>query len=270
MRPRLLIFLLACCIVNAVSGQHGKPKTPPYVRLIFIANCFTPAENSAFRFAAANLDAEYERDRMKGGIVKRIYFDNARQIVDSINSQRQPIQSVDFLSHAKNDRIGAEITRRNVQYRTSLFESGARMAEIIAHHEGEGLANSRKMASIDEIDFTKFAYDAIIEIHGCHGGTQQDSLPDNISKRLSLALYNSGKQLAVVIGHGTRANPNPTSPANFKSSVITQDYRHGLRMVYFNGKLILSTRQVGAIPQSAIYDAIIQDQSAPTSAKAGR
>ena len=278
----LYIVMIACCVAGAVAGQPRKANSAPFVRLIFVANCFTSAENSAFRFAAANLSGEYGRDVRNKQVIKLIYFDNARQVVDSINSQVLVIKSVDFLSHAKNDRIGAYVTKGNRQYRTSLFESRERMQEVAAHADGGGLENSRKMASIDDIDLGRFAYDAVVEIHGCHAGTEQDSLPDNICKRLSLALYGAGKQLAVVICHSTRANPNAgaaraaNNPArggaaasgpSFKQSVLAQDYRHGLRMVYFDGVVILSTRQSGGIPQSTIFDAIIRAESAP--AKAG-
>jgi hypothetical protein len=272
--------MIACCVAGSVTGQPRKAKSTPFLRLIFIANCFTPAENSAFRYAAANLSTEYERDVRNGQVVKRIYFDNARQVVDSINSQVLVIKSVDFLSHAKSDRIGAYVTKRNRQYRTSLFESRERMQEVAAHADGEGLANSRKMACIDDIDFSRFAYDAVIEIHGCHAGTEQDPLPDNICKRLSLALYGAGKQLAVVIGHSTRANPNlarnnaarggtAAGDISYKQSVLAQDYRHGLRMIYFGGKVIFSTRQSGGIPQSTIFDAIIRARTAREKAGAG-
>jgi hypothetical protein len=216
-------------------------------------------------------------------VIKRIYFDNARQIVDSINRQRLVIRSVDFLSHSRDDRIGATMTRVGVQYRTSLFESKDRMEEsrVLADAEGGDLHNSSRMASIEEIDFSHFSYDAVIEVHGCHAGTGVDSLPANICRRLSLALYMSGKQLAVVIGHGTRANPNARSASGrvrsgaaavgaaavgpapgFRESVLAQDYRHGLRMVYFNGRSILATRVSGAIPRMAIISAIIQAQNA--------
>lgn len=265
-----------------VSPPSGRADTTGYVRLIFIANCFTAAENSAFKFAANNLVADYERDPADKPVIKRIYFDNARQIVDSINRQRLVIKSVDFLSHSRDDRIGATMTRGSVQYRTSLFESRQRLEEarVLTDAAGGDLRNSSKMASIEEINFSRFSYDAVIEIHGCHAGTEVDSLPANICRRLSLALYMSGKQLAVVIGHGTRANPNlashtgaatshsgasavPASPAGgFRESVLTQDYRHGLRMVYFNGRTILATRVAGAIPQTAVIAAIVQTQNA--------
>jgi hypothetical protein len=250
--------------------------TTAYCRLIFIANCFTAAENSAFKFAANNLIADYERNPESHQVIKRIYFDNARQIVDSINHQRLVIKSVDFLSHSRDDRIGATMTRGPVQYRTSLFESRERLEEarVLTDAAGGDLRNSSRMASIEEINFSRFSYDAVIEVHGCHAGTEVDSLPANICRRLSLALYMSGKQLAVVIGHGTRANPNPkatphsgaaavaASAGGFRESVLTQDYRHGLRMVYFNGRTILATRVAGAISQAAIITAIVQTQNA--------
>jgi len=262
------------------SAQMGPPvrgaDTTAYVRLIFIAKCFTSAENSAFRFAAANLVADYERDSGCRAFVKRIYFDNARQIVDSINHQRLVIKSVDFLSHSRDDRIGAEMTRGAVQYRTSLFVSRERLEEarVLTDAAGGDLRNSPRMASIEEIDFSHFSYDAVIEIHGCHAGAGIDSLPANICKRLSRALYMSGKRLAVVIGHGTRANPNEARGAGmhsgvaaaagpgFKESVLAQDYRHGLRLVYFNGRAILSTRTPGAIASGAIISAIVEAQNA--------
>jgi hypothetical protein len=279
---RNLLLLLIAFASAAVHAQEGVPSfraadTTAYVRLIFIANCFTSAENSAFRYAAANLTADYERDAaFSRQVVKRIYFDNARQIVDSINHQRLVIKSVDFLSHSRDDRIGAEMTRGAVQYRTSLFESRERLEEarVLTDAEGGDLRNSSRMASIEEIDFSHFSYDAVIEIHGCHGGTVIDSLPANVSRRLSRALYMSGKQLAVVIGHATRANPNEARGAGtrsgvaaapgpgFKESVLSQDYRHGLRLAYFNGRSILATRAPGAIPQATIISAIIQAQNA--------
>lgn len=271
MRWRLFVLLIV------FTGGARAADTTVYVRLIFIANCFTSAENSAFRYAAANLVADYERDSAGcRQVVKRIYFDNARQIVDSINHQRLVIRSVDFLSHSRDDRIGAEMTRGNMQYRTSLFVSHEREEEarVLTDAEGGDLRNSARMASIEEIDFSHFSYDAVIEIHGCHAGSGIDSLPANICKRLSRALYMSGKQLAVVIGHGTRANPNEARGAGthsgaaaaagpgFKESVLAQDYRHGLRLVYFNGRTILATRAPGAISSAAIISAIVEAQNA--------
>jgi hypothetical protein len=171
-----------------------------------------------------------------------------------------------------------------VQYRTSLFESRQRMQESkVLTDAGDGsLQSGSRMASIEEIDFSHFSYNAVIEIHGCHAGTEVDTEPTNICRRFSIAMYMSGKQLAVAIGHKTRANPNPklsmvqshTGPsaplAGYRESVLSQDYRHGLRTVYFNGRPILATRQPGAIPQTAMVAAIVQSQNAGQSQNTGR
>ena len=103
MRRNLLVLLIAFACFSAfaafasvgasgsgaAAASAGRADTTAYVRLIFIANCFTAAENSAFKYAAANLVAEYERDSSSRQVIKRIYFDNARQIVDSINKRSE-------------------------------------------------------------------------------------------------------------------------------------------------------------------------------------
>ena len=95
MRRNVLVLLnfstFAFSCVFSAAGQSVRTDTTAYVRLIFIANCFTAAENSAFKYAAANLVAGYQRDSLSRQVIKRIYFDNARQIVDSIN--RQPSEN---------------------------------------------------------------------------------------------------------------------------------------------------------------------------------
>src|SRR5579871_6843930 len=146
----LLVLLIVASSLQSALGQSGPLDTTSYVRLIFIANCFTAAENSAFKFAAANLVADYEHNPAGRQVVKRIYFDNARQIVDSINRQRLVIKSVDFLSHSRDDRIGATMTQGKVQYRTSLFATRQAMQEARVLTDAEGkaemLRNSSRMA----------------------------------------------------------------------------------------------------------------------------
>jgi len=265
MRLFLCSTLIAYLITPHCSGQPLPADTTRYVRLIFIADCFSAAENSSFSYAAANLAADYERDPLIRVTVKRIYFHSGKQVVDSINHQKLVIKSVDFLSHAQNDRIGAQIMRHRVNYRSSLFESKKSLQ--LATTKGGPMPNSNEMASIEQIDFTRFSYDAVVEVHGCHGGSETDSIPVSFCRRLSAALYMSGKQLAVAIGHGTRANPNytpatislsPARPASFRDSVISQDYRHGLRILYFNGHKIRSTKLAGQIPPQLIVSSIVE------------
>jgi hypothetical protein len=223
------------------------------VRLLFVANCFDSSENSSFKFAAYNVANDYKKEFAIRQEIKIIFFNSSRQVIDSINSQSHLIKSVDFFSHSQRDRIGSIIKDGKAIYRTSLFESREALNEVT--QKDHSLFPSQQMGCIDEIRFSKFSFDAAWEIHGCKAGVGSDSLPENICIRVSLLLLKAGKQLAVVIGHGTRANPRINGD-NGLTSPLQQDYRHGLRVLYYRGKPILTTRIKGRIPDDVIFDAI--------------
>ena len=105
---------------------------------------------------------------------------------------------------------------------------------------------------------------AKIEIHGCNsvGGT---IVADNIVINLSQFLYEAGKTESVVIGHSTEANPNLPSTKRKKGVTdkewkeranISQDYHHGERKVYNNGKVILTTTKEGRITGEEIRETL--------------
>jgi hypothetical protein len=248
--------LFAIIFLSTTSPTYSQParkdKTP-YVRLLFVANCFDSSENSSFKFAAFNVKNDYKKDLALRQEIKIIFFDNARQVIDTINSQSRLIKSVDFFSHSQKDRIGSIIKKGKSVYRTSLFES--KEALELAKENDHSFAPSRKMGYIDEIRFSKFAFDATWEIHGCKAGLGSDSLPDNICIKVSASFLKSGKQLAVVIGHGTRANPRINGD-NGLTSPLQQDYRHGLRYVYYMGRPILATKIKGRISEDVLFEAI--------------
>lgn len=250
------IILFVTILLFSFSGIHSQPIRKDrtyYVRLLFVANCFDSSENSSFKFAAYNVANDYKKDFAIRQEIKIIFFNNSRQIIDSINSQSHLIKSVDFFSHSQRDRIGAIIKEGKSVFRTSLFESREVLSEV--RQRDHTLAPSEKMGCIDEIRFSKFSIDAAWEIHGCKAGLGSDSLPENICIRISSLLTKAGKQLAVVIGHGTRANPRINGDDGL-TSPLQQDYRHGLRILYYSGKPILSTRIKGRIPDDVIFDAI--------------
>ncbi len=89
---------------------------------------------------------------------------------------------------------------------------------------------------IYDIDFDRFIENgAIIEIHGCESGGDLYVI-DSISKNLSEELPNG-----YVIGHLTKANPNiGGTTVNEK-----QDYRHGQRAIWKDGKIIKKTTKEG-------------------------
>lgn len=251
---RIILFLIVLSF--SFSGIYSQPIRKDrtyYIRLLFVANCFDSSENSSFKFAAYNVANDYKKDFAIHQEIKIIFFNNSRQIIDSINSQSHLIKSIDFFSHSQRDRIGAIIKNGSSVYRTSLFESREVLDEV--RQNDHSLIPSQKMGYIDEIRFSKFSFDAAWEIHGCKAGLGSDSLPENICIRISSLLAKAGKDLAVVIGHGTRANPRINGDDGLTSS-LQQDYRHGLRVLYYNGKPILSTKVKGRIPDDLIFDAI--------------
>jgi hypothetical protein len=245
-------------VVSGVHAQPIKKDKTLYVRLLFVANCFDSSENSSFKFAAFNVKNDYKKDLAIRQEIKIIYFDNARQVIDTINSQSHLIKSVDFFSHSQRDRIGSIIKKGRAVYRTSLFES--RGALEAARMKDHSFVPSKKMGTIEEIRFAKFSYDAVWEIHGCKAGVGSDSLPENICINVSSRLLQAGKQLAVVIGHGTRANPRINGD-NGLTSPVQQDYRHGLRVLYYMGRPILMTKIRGRIPDDVLFDAIVNYSS---------
>lgn len=56
---------------------------------------------------------------------------------------------------------------------------------------------------------------------------------------------------AVVIGHFTKANPKINGE---KTTIAEQDYRHGTRRIYHNGKLIGTYIQKGRISAKTINE----------------
>lgn len=106
--------------------------------------------------------------------------------------------------------------------------------------------------TIDEINFSNFTKNCKIEIHGCL--TAHDMyVKDNICEELSELLYEAGKKESVVIGHSEKANPKINGS---KTTIKQQDYRHGKRQVFNNGKIILTTYKKGRITYNDIKNAL--------------
>ena len=96
---------------------------------------------------------------------------------------------------------------------------------------------------INNIDFNKFTKTAKIELHGCNSGADT-YMVDNIAINLSEYLYNSKKTKSIVIAHLTKANP---SIKGDETTIKEQDYRHGSRIIYNNGKELFRTKKTGRI-----------------------
>jgi hypothetical protein len=97
-------------------------------------------------------------------------------------------------------------------------------------------------ASLDDIDFSIFTNDAVIEFHGCntaghpdYGNWNDTSVWlykfDNIAYWASIALYQAGKKKAVAIGHYAGSTSGD-------ATWVTNDFRTEKRVIYHNGQIL--------------------------------
>jgi hypothetical protein len=104
-------------------------------------------------------------------------------------------------------------------------------------------------ALVDDIDFSKFANNVKVELHGCR--TAEDG-GDNIASEFSKKLADAGKTKSAVIGSATKSNPNINGN---KTKLVEQDYRHGTRAVYKGGNRLYETKTKGALSEETIENA---------------
>lgn len=216
------------------------------VRLIFYGGSKSPRDNSAFEFAAKNIKKDYER-AYPHNIVIAIFVDAAKTVVDKINEQKTgKIESLDLLFHGTERGLymykGASLNPKG-GFSGEDIEDNDLNASLYAGRIRKWLGDDKgdEARAVNDIDFTKFSPEgAIIEIHGCKSGNDTDPLNDSITKNLSEELANG-----YVIGHTTKANPNINSGK--KTSREQQDYRHGQRAIWKDGKVIKITDKKGML-----------------------
>ncbi len=225
-----------------------------FVRLLFHGGARSLADNSAFHFASLNVYNDYRRNYIDD-LSSRESVGSGKQIVEKIDSQEDnSIKSIDFFSHGdmfalyliKGASIYETISKESVE--SNNLNASLYLGSVTRFWRGSNLhEDSRK---IDEINFKKCNNKCIIEIHGCLTAGNL-YLHDNMCEELSELLYSNGKTEAIVIGHTERANPN------IKGSITTneeQDYRHGERKIFYNGRVIHTTKREGLITRNEIDD----------------
>lgn len=130
----------------------------------------------------------------------------------------------------KRSRLGKHLEA----YNSSLYRTRTRMIfNAAGWTEGSAL--------VSEINFAKFSENAKIELHGCRTA-DAESDTDNIAADLSTRLSEARKVASIVIGHADKANPNIKGGGEKNDE---QDYRHGQRVLFSNGKIVKVTRQKG-------------------------
>ncbi len=248
------------------KSKKKKPeKKEPYKRIIVYGGAKSKTDNSSFYFAALNVKKDYNND---GKIIVKT-IDSAKNLIDFINSQEDnSIQSLDIFTHGdmfgiyliKGASINKDITTEEVEKKD--LNASLYIGSTTKFFYGSDLHDESD--TIKNIDFKKFTENAKIEIHGCL--TAGDAyIMDNIAADLSEYLYSAGKVNSVVIGHITKANPlingEPVRDENGNiisgTTIKQQDYRHGKRVVYNNGEIILKTNKIGRITAKEINNALI-------------
>lgn len=232
-----------------VKTNHEKGSIAPLpykrkIRVLLWGGSATSGDNSAFEWAARNVVKDYKASD-KGNfafVEERILV--AKDIVSYINRHDDDsIQSLDIFTHGGPQALYLTTARpdtskilRYVLHNSSLYRSRARMVfNAAGWTEGSAL--------ISEIDFAKFAVNAKVELHGCKTA-DAESDTDNIAADLSIRLYQAGKTTSIVVGHADKANPNIKGGGE---KYEEQDYRHGQRVVFSNGKIVKVTKQKGRI-----------------------
>lgn len=233
----------------------GKPSLEErkYVRLLFYGGARNSAHNSAFYYAAKNVMTDYKND----GLIICKSVDTAKKIVDTINEQADGIiQSLDIFSHGgpgglffiKGASIHGNITEEDVK--KNKLNSSLYVGNLVKILYGSNKSDDSRI--VQKIKFSRFTKNAKIEMHGCQ--TCYDMIVlDNMCEELSELLYKAGKTESVVIGHVDKANPNINAD---KTSDQQQDYRHGKRHIFNNGKIIWTTSKKGRITASEINAAL--------------
>lgn len=166
-------------------------------------------------------------------------MDSAKTIVDKINEQNiESIASLDLFFHGS--KWGLYMYKGASMYKELLSEDikeNKLNASLYASKTSDLVTawdTHEEKRTIYDIKFDRFiSKGAIIEIHGCESGGDLYVI-DSISKNLSEEIPQG-----YVVGHTTKTNPNiDNTQDNAK-----QDYRHGVRAIWQNGKVIKETRQ---------------------------
>lgn len=217
------------------------------VRLFMYGGAKSKSDNSAFKFAMKNVRKDYGKE--SGMVYQELFISNgAHQIMQAINQQSNgSVQSIDFFSHGSEWgtfwSMGASETTNISNPKQSNIYRGA-FSQIYDVLDRE-IVDKKDQYSIFDLNFAKFTNGCKIEFHGC--STAKDTI--NLCEALSEALYDNGKKRAVVIGHVTPANPLIYGN---NTTLQQQDYRHGTRRIYHNGKILQTTTTQGRISATTI------------------
>lgn len=229
------------------NGQKGSVVSVPHrrkVRILLWGGAATPGDNGAFGWAEKNVRKDYASvDKGNFAFLEK-NIRVAKDIVNIVNAREDgSIRSLDLFTHGGPQALylttASPRTNKMLRYvlhNSSLYRGRLRMVfNAAAWTEGSAL--------IADINFAKFTPNARIELHGCRTA-DPESASDNIAADFSIRLCEAGKNASTVIGHADKANPNIHGGGERNED---QDYRHGQRIVFQNGRLLEVTKKKGHI-----------------------
>jgi hypothetical protein len=215
--------------------------------------------DEVFKSAGWRLREEYNSHN-KYGKARAASVKNGREIIDALNKNASnSLQRLDILGHGGHSGIFFSWEFLNdipydnpiIQEGQNLLTSGARnrKANFYANSLEKDKDASRlypispNAGSADEVQYSIFKSNAIIEFHACHTAGyppehgKGDQTLNCISYWCSKYLFAAGNLFATAIGHYGGAGPG--------KALLLEDYRSETRVVYWNGEIILKTQQKG-------------------------
>jgi hypothetical protein len=201
------------------------------------------SENTTFEWSAKNIAGNYkDMDKQGKFIITIKKINTAKEIIKYVDEYKEDeIYSLDIFTHGGPNALylttASHDTRPFMRARwhnVSLYRNLTLMYE---NHALYMLGSARASG----INFSKFTENARIELHGC--ATAKDGTDtENITADISKYLYKAGKKKAYAVGHAKKGSPMINGKGTKNEE---QDYRHGVRIIFYNGTSIETTKKNG-------------------------
>lgn len=208
------------------------------------------AHNGAFFFAAKNVANDY-----KAGTTRLIKISTAANLVKEINKNPPgSIASLDILCHGTPYSLNFSVIENENCGIVTGWTAKQMLSAYYSSWDDGIYSFSKDSRYVTDINFNVFINEARVQIHGCN--TARGTMPgDTLVESISKELFNRGKKNSYVIGHTDKSNLNIHGS---KTTIRQQDYRHGERSIYNNGKLLKKTMQRGVIEHEMSQSLIVK------------
>lgn len=240
--------------INNLVVQIAALNSPK--RLVIYGGARALGDNGAFLHASKNVIKDYKNDLP----IKSVFMKSGiKQLIEALEEQSEnTVQSLDIFCHGSQLGLYTVMKASLDHSLTAEFVHDENLASNIYRDWNTkqdqwrlfGSSDWSNLYTISDLNLKAFTNESKIEIHGCNTARNGDT--NTFSALLSKALYKEGKKRSVVIGHADYTNPN----IGGTKEISKQDYRHGLRIIYNNGKVIAETKVSGRISANFVKNAL--------------